>query len=307
MKASPINVYVNDYLAPLLDSFEVDSSVISKVANDIENRLLSLISHWNNIDFRRTILITGLEEAYFYNPPNNLEVRELVVVAIRNSLIEDISSTNRAAKKIGLTKPIINDTDIKVITEQAINFWSKVDLDKLSTELSYEQNNIYAKLQYKYPVTWRALSYLSSWFNTYQVYEPLIKPQFQLDSHNLLINMKNNVNEVIESGLDPNFDDKLMFLLNSIVNGKISYFFVDSFKMISRNPEKLFKVIEIVLRANAAVVMCNFYISNGYVARRKELLRPAHTTNDVIFKLNNLNGLRKTHREALKIVRNEFT
>ena len=45
----------------------------------------------------------------------------------------------------------------------------------------------------------------------------------------------------------------------------------------------------------------NFYISNGYVAKRKDLLRPAHT-KDMEGNLNQFGGLRHTHLKAFKAV-----
>lgn len=306
MNDDPIKTYIEEILFPLLNSYISNPNITQKVTMDIENRLTSLIYHWNDINFRNVILFTGMEEAYFYKPDDcNLEIKALVVVAIRNSLIEDLSSTDKAARSLGLQKPVIDDKDIPVITKQAICFFSGIDLDKLSTQLSFNNEDPYAKLPSNYPVTWKALSHLCELSKQCHIYSQLIEPQLKLDDYNVVIDMQNdsNLHIDVQSGMDEEFSHGLSLLLNSVINGETKYFFVDSLKMITRHIEKLFKVMELVLRSNKPIVTCNFYINNGYVARRKKLLRPAHSTKEINEKLENFGGLRKTHAQALKYIK----
>jgi hypothetical protein len=72
--------------------------------------------------------------------------------------------------------------------------------------------------------------------------------------------------------------------------------------MLTRNIDKLVKVIEYVLRKDCTFMTSNFYISNGYVAKRKDLLRPAHYDDDVEKNLRQFEGLRHTHLKAFKAV-----
>lgn len=108
--------------------------------------------------------------------------------------------------------------------------------------------------------------------------------------------------DVTLSGIDPSFDDDLLFVHEMIKERKAPFYFSPSFKKISRNPEKLFKVIDIVLRDGSSVVTINYYIKNGYIAKRKDLLRPPHHIREVKDKLESISGLRKTHREALQLI-----
>jgi hypothetical protein len=52
---------------------------------------------------------------------------------------------------------------------------------------------------------------------------------------------------VVLSGIDPSYDQQLVTILNYIKEGDLLYFFADSFKGITRNPDKLFRIIDFVL------------------------------------------------------------
>jgi len=70
--------------------------------------------------------------------------------------------------------------------------------------------------------------------------------------------------------------------------------------MLTRHTTKLFGVMEHVLSCGSAVVTANFFLSNRYVARRKPLVRPAHTQADMKRNRANLEGTVRRHREALQ-------
>ena len=69
--------------------------------------------------------------------------------------------------------------------------------------------------------------------------------------------------------------------------------------MITRNPRKLFSVLEFVLASGRAVVTHNYYVRNGYVARRTPLVRPAHDVSDLRMKFHDTSGLLPGHLEAI--------
>lgn len=65
-------------------------------------------------------------------------------------------------------------------------------------------------------------------------------------------------------------------------------YYTDSFKMLSRNIDKLLKIIESVIRKECIFMTSNFYISNGYFSKRNNLLRPAHYDEDAEEKLKTI-------------------
>lgn len=88
-----IENYINAILYPRLIQYGLIEEIIHKVGDDIRMRLNSLLYYWNDIDVRRTLLVTCVEEAHFYEPFEQIEIRSLVVLTIRNSLLENLAST----------------------------------------------------------------------------------------------------------------------------------------------------------------------------------------------------------------------
>ncbi len=83
-----IRGYTQSVLLPQLRSLALSKRQRAIVLDDVSRRLESLLFHWNDQAFRRTILMPGTEEATFWEPQTaSLETRLLVVVAVRNSLI----------------------------------------------------------------------------------------------------------------------------------------------------------------------------------------------------------------------------
>ncbi|MCM3294212.1 hypothetical protein M3661_29435 [Paenibacillus sp. MER 180] len=292
-----IETYLTDVLYPKLKQYSITEDVINKVGTDIKSRIHSLLSHWNNTEFKRTLLVTGIEEAFFYQPPTQIEVRCLVVLTIRNSLFEDLSSTNEAAQSLGLDKTIIPEHDVRKFTSDAINYFSGIDLSECSGTLE-SGKDIYGSLKTLYPRAWNVLKELGDIVFRNKKYAVINHSNSRV--HNVKLKSDNLINidqyykkkTVILSGMDPNIDPHLLNVLKSIQEGT-PFFFTDSFKSITRNPDKLFKVIENVLARNASIVTCNFYLSQEYVSCRGNLLRPGHSRKDILENLNNRSGLTK--------------
>ncbi|HEY7416344.1 MAG TPA: hypothetical protein VH593_14220, partial [Ktedonobacteraceae bacterium] len=88
-----IDHYVETVLAPHLVGLGVASlpGVLNTVVNDVRFRLQSVLAGWQDLPRRQTLLFIGREEGMFYQPglaPR--DVRALVVVTVRNSLLEDL-------------------------------------------------------------------------------------------------------------------------------------------------------------------------------------------------------------------------
>ncbi|MEY9092567.1 hypothetical protein [Paenibacillus sp. RC84] len=295
-----VKTYINNNLIPLLKRFDTDQSVISKITDDIESRLTSIIYQWNDDEFRSTILFHGIEEANFYVPSLDINIRALVVIGVRNSLLEDMSSTIAAAKSLGLRKPLISDEQIKDITSDAIVFFANQNLKTAARELQKPSNDPFINLAIKYPIAWVAMKNLSQ-CNNYKSYESQNSTEY---SRNLKKTQPNSALCIeVQSGMDSEINNSLDQILENIKAGRQPFFFSDSFKMITRHPDKLYRIMEYVLSAQVPVVTFNYFISNGYVARRSSLLKQAHSERDMIKKLEISNGLRKEHFKIIKMMR----
>ncbi|MGO4108964.1 hypothetical protein [Paenibacillus sp. YAF4_2] len=262
--------------------------------------MFSIIPKWNDEEYCRTILFHGLEEAQFYLPDSDIRIRSLVVVAIRNSLLEDAASTTSAALSLGLRRVSVSDEQIKLITSDAINFFSTYNLSVEALKLNEPDENLFIQLESIYPLAWSAMRHLSQCSN----YMSFNNTNGSKTKSNIDINSTQSELFVeVQSGIDPKMNTVLVQILKRISDGQQPFFFSDSFKMITRNHDKLYKVLESVLASNVPVVTINYYISNGYVARRSDLLKPAHSEKDIREKLKISHGLRKIHLEIIKQIR----
>ncbi|WP_378954588.1 hypothetical protein [Pelosinus sp. sgz500959] len=129
-----IDHYISGPLTSRLARYKLPKHVMTKVTQDIWWRLTSLASIWSDELNRATILFPSLEEAIFYEPLTaSVSIRCLVNFCVRNSFLEDLSSDN-LARKYGLNcqSQIIPDTDIRVFTEEAINYFTDNDFSAAS-------------------------------------------------------------------------------------------------------------------------------------------------------------------------------
>ncbi|MFD3447437.1 hypothetical protein ACFDTO_22855 [Microbacteriaceae bacterium 4G12] len=300
------DTYLDEVLPSFFSKYNLPVNVISVVTNDIGNRIYSLLSHWNDIEFRRVILSTGLEEATFYEPKVGIELRCFVVAAIRNSLFENLVSTKKAARDLGLDTRPIPECDVKNFTQEAIFFFKDIDFDELNINLQLSsREDVYKDLPGKYPVAWKALFQLGKWSNKAQNYNSLnIGPYDLPELQKRMTTPSKSIPVDVQSGIDSEFNRELLGILSQISQSSQPFFYTDCFKMLTRNIDKLLKVIEYVLRRDCIFITSNLYLSNGYVSKRKELLPPAHTTREINENLKNVVGLHKTHLQTFKVVSN---
>ena len=102
-----------------------------KIIEDIKNRLCSLLAHWDDEEYRETILFTTKEEALYYKPFAENEIRELVVAGIRNSMLEIAASTN--CSKFKMPEQLSNKK-IQELTSSAIKYFASCDFKTLIKE-----------------------------------------------------------------------------------------------------------------------------------------------------------------------------
>src|SRR5262249_10267477 len=72
-----------------------------------------------------------------------------------------------------------------------------------------------------------------------------------------------------------------------------------TFKWLTRNPEKLLRVLESLLAWDAGLLTCNYCIHARYLARRARLVRPPHHEREIDPLLRNLDGLAPRHRTMI--------
>lgn len=72
-----INNYLENVLYKFLSNYNLPSTVVDQISEDIHNRIYSLLQIWKDEQKRKAILTIGLEEASFYEPKDTYSKKEL--------------------------------------------------------------------------------------------------------------------------------------------------------------------------------------------------------------------------------------
>lgn len=297
---------IQEYLDSLLNSGlkEIKYRYREKIVADIKDRMCSLLARWDDEDFRRTVLFVTDEEALFYEPDAPNDVKRFVVATVRNSMLEIAASVNCSQFK--MQEPLSNETIIG-ITSNAILFFKQCDFDTLKDEATrIKYTDIYGEAIHKYPLAWDILKKAALMKNEELIFEETSK------NNSLYIDDEFDQSEckiVVCDGYSLEFDDYLKEELGNVVTGTGNVFYVDCFKMLSRNFEKILHVLQIIFDYDRAFVTCNYYISNGVIEKRKKILRAAHNGGKDIFQnMRNRKGTPAHLRKVLKeMVEEEFS
>lgn len=251
-----------------------------KIVEDIKNRLCSILSRWEEEEYRKTILFTTKEEALYYEPFTENEIRELVVAAVRNSMLEVAASDN--CGKLKMTEVLSNEK-IKELTSSAVKYFSDCNIKELVKEAqNIEHEDVYEVAYRKYPLAWKVLKEIA--FLEGEQYEfSEIEKSDKAETDAVCVHTE--CKTVVCDGYTLEFDDFLKETIGEVIAGKMDAFFVDSFKMLSRNFEKILHVLQIILEHDKVFVTSNYYISNGYLEKRRKIQRAAHNSKEVFYNI----------------------
>lgn len=288
-----IQDYLNDFVNNQLR--EIKYRYREKIADDIKNRMCSLLTRWDQEEFRRTILFVTDEEALFYEPKAPDDVRRFVVAAIRNSMLEVAASVNCSQFK--MPEPL-SDEKIKEITSDAILYFRQCSFPDLQSEaktLQYE--DVYQTAIQKYPLAWAVLKRAAAESSGENIFEKVQEEKTQNEKE---VFAEKAVKKVICDGYTLEFDEYLKEELGNVRAGMSPVFYVDCFKSLTRNFEKILHVLELLLQNDRAFVTCNYYISNGRIEKRRKILRACHSEKDMFHNMRNFKGLPEFFETVLR-------
>jgi hypothetical protein len=290
-----IQGYTQSVLIPQLRSLGLSKRQWEIVVDDVTNRLESLLFHWHDVPFRRSILVLGTEEATFWRPDTaSIEIRSLVVLCVRNSLIEDLGASHPYTKALRSRKELLPDSKMPWITSEAINAFQGVELGGAQVQ---PRRDIFGDLRRRFPIAWHVLSLLGNSSDSEIECDLPMAVSEPMDSSVPERNIQQLT--VVASGIDPRLDNRLLETLGMVKRGELDLFFSPSFKGITRNPEKLLSIMDCVLRYGGTVLTPNYFLSPTYLARRNPLLRPIHNFSDLWVPVSNPEGLTERHRGLL--------
>ncbi len=278
-----IQEYLHDLLYDQLR--EIKYRFREQIVIDIKNRMCSLLSRWEQEDFRRTVLFVTDEEALFYEPIAADDVRRFVVATIRNSMLEVATSVN--CDRFKMPEPL-SDERIKSITAKAICYFKQCNFETLQNEAeNLEYIDVYGKAIRKYPLAWDVLKRAALAGSTVE-FDKLCEDKCENWGD---VFLENKWKKVVCDGYSLEFDDVLKEELSNVMSGRADIFYVDCFKGLSRNFEKILHVLQIILQSEKAFVTCNYYISDGRIEKRRKILRAFHSQKDMFDNVRNLKGL----------------
>lgn len=300
LEENEIDIYIQKILKKQLSRLKFSNYGLYSIIENVKSQLNSIIKHWNDTDFINAIFCTVIEEGHFYEPYINDKIGNLVVLGIRNSLLEIAASVDY--KRYGLKNPLSNK-DIKLITSSAIEYFKDIDIDSLSKKISMEDDYYYDIVK-KYNVTYDALVKLGncSSDNLEIEFEKYNDKPYVFDEILNYKDVKNigNVVKTITNGISDELPDALIKLLKGILDKESSLFYVDSFKYLSRNFELNLKVLQLLITNNAMFLTNNFLITNGYVSRRNNIVRSSHGNNFNIDAIESIGDVSKKYKNKLE-------
>lgn len=295
-----VSYYLNRIFAPRLRGYGVSESFLLYTIGVIHTQMTSLLRHWDDRVFKNTVLLLGMEEGSFYEPPAKIDIRCFVVVTIRNSPIETIQSD--AYADAGLSK-LLPSKEVKEITSEAICYFSKQDFAAMCSRAKLSKGqDLYRELANEYPVAWAALQHLAA-TNSRTVDYPKVsaEPYFLegMDKETGVTVVPGEMKIGIYDGYTPEIEPPLMEFLKMLSDDPNGVLLVDSLKSVTRNIAKLLSVLEFVLTRDLAFASTNYYMENGHIERRMKPLRAGHGTSDIRRNLSNTSGLGYKHKAAL--------
>ena len=312
MNEEIINKYTDTILYNSLSRLDIKDKYIMKITENIKEQIYGLIYHWNDEEFRKGLLVIGEEEGKFYKPEAKLDTKSFVVVTIRNSLLEVPFSVDYYKMEL---KEIMPENYIRLITSEAIEYFENIDFTELSKKLKKSKiDDKYEKIVQKYPMAWEAIKQLGKCVGKKVIYKK-VDSKDKMDITNLTnkkliednIVSGNDANKVFEdkmSGISEDFSKNLINQLNLLTKDKgASIFYADCFKMITRNFEKLLKVIDFFINNDKILLTSNYLIKNDYIGKRQELYRASHTNKEFLERLKDPNlllGISKSHYNYMK-------
>lgn len=301
-----IEYYLNEILFKQLEEYKIEKKYIDEIIESVRIRMYSMIKNWNDIKLRKALLLVTEEEAIFYEPNASKDIKCFVVATVRNSKMETIQSVN--CKSMGLREEL-KDKDIKYITKSAINYFKKHKLEELSMKLKKQNiEDFYGNIINKYPMAWNAIMKLAN-TKSKEIEFDSVKEKVKLDieeSKNQVQTSKINDKAIVDDGISEKYNKQEIDIMHTMEDGKVQMFFTDCFKMATRNFNKLLKTIEFVLQNDKLFVTCNYMITNGYAAKRLDLLKATHTGLDTINKIKVIKGLPKTYASILTFLVNQI-
>ncbi|MEC3979525.1 hypothetical protein [Amycolatopsis sp. H20-H5] len=235
-----------------------------------------------------------VEEVATYHPLEaSVSLKAFVNVVVRNSLLEEAHAAGP-----------VNDGGLEVVTTAAVAPLSHLLAARRRQPLS-PPDDLFVHLPERYPRAWAALRSLvdalgSGGRHDYRSPDAPVPPLPAVDQVVASRPSQEFDNAVVESAIDPLFNQHLLDGLTLVIAEKVP-FYLPSLSRISRNVDKLLYVIELLLAHDVPILTTNYLLRSDDVWVRKGALVPPDS-RDPRRGLTILDGLSGAHRKMVREV-----
>jgi len=223
-------------------------------------------------------------------------------VTVRNSLLEDLGMPGASlipASGTSAEKPM-QEADVRPITEAAIRYWQTIDVRGLQVLPPAAGDDPFGHLRKDAPRAWHVFSSLANARERTVTFAPCQAPHPSLPKATVELDPEER--SVVLSGITPEFDTLMVSSLRAMRNGRLQYWYSDSWKWLTRHPGKLYRALDFALAHGGTVVTQNYLLTATMACARRGFARPAHTVHEFYAKFHNarlLDGLELAHRCVL--------
>ncbi len=304
--------YVDEILEKQLLEYGLRYRFTQKIKEDVYQRMCSVAYQYAKGEYYPVIAAFTMEEAKFYRPKVDRDLRVLVVAGVRDSMLEIACSVSCGSFK--MPEPL-SDEQIREITRSALEYLGAYTMEQIAGECfelfgegicgSVDRffpggEDIYGAATARYPLAAEYMSKLAIMEGTTETLAGCDTLEIFEDSDSEA--GKRTAKEVICDGYSLEFDDDLKALIERVLADELEFFYVDSFKGLSRNLEKVLHVLQIILEHDKVFVTINCYISLKYLEKRKNTLRAGHGSKGMHENLKNTDGAPPKLSKAIRML-----
>lgn len=259
-----IDEFVEATLVRGLERRGASAAQVEEATADVRSRLVALAARWCDRDEIAPLLAPFLDVA-LWNEPKDVHpfVRALVTVGIRNSALEDLHNA----------QDVIAENDWRPLTIEAAHHFADWAFDLgVGAAVPAPDDDPFGGLRERHPVSWAAFSVYDRppAGGTRDYAAPQSEPWPALIAE--FEAQVTEKNENVVHAMEERIDRRLAEAVNRLCQGEIDALLFPSFKHISRNPRRLFRITETVLTNGGTIVTSNSMVTPDRVRWRDELV-----------------------------------
>lgn len=280
-----------DLPAALLDC-GIDQAQADAIGADILGRALAFAALDDGT--RNTLVAPFIEEVVSYEPRDvSPALRAAVTVMVRNSLLETVHAAG-----------LVSADELRITTTAAARPLAELLTMATSEPLRPVKDDVFSRLPATYPRAWAALTALADTVgqggrHDYRLPDAPVPALPTADEVVAARPGKQHPGSVVESAITPVFNQQLVDGLGLVIAHQVP-FYVPSLSRVSRNMDKLLRVMELLLARGVPIMTTNYLIRSHDVWVRRRLIQPDNYNR--LSGLDTLDGLSGSHRKLVEAI-----